>query len=329
MNFSELARLAGGHVEARIVQAAVELGIFDALSSDSRDAQEVAILLGLDPRATDLLLNALVALRLLHKDGERFCLQPVAVNYLTSGAPGYLGGMIRFDASLWHSWERLAYAVRTGLPVRPADMYQSDPAETTIFMEAMDSLVKARGDTEVLAGALEWETILELLDVGSGPATYPIALCRRYPALQATVFDLPGTLAITARRVRQAGLERRIKLIPGDYRSDNIPGRYDVIFLSNIIHGESFDDNQRLVAKLAGRLNDGGRLVIKDHVLDSTRADPPTGAVFSLLMLLTTRSGRCYAFDEIQTWLAAAGLSRIRQINLPPPLDSALVIGEK
>ena len=33
MNFSQLMGLASGHVEARIVQSAVEMGIFDALSS--------------------------------------------------------------------------------------------------------------------------------------------------------------------------------------------------------------------------------------------------------------------------------------------------------
>jgi hypothetical protein len=328
MDFSELAKLASGHVEARIIQVAVELGIFDAIGQNGRDAAAIARLLDLEPRATELLLNALTALELLDKFGDRFTLAPVAERYLQRSAPQYLGGMIRFDASLWHCWEQLAAAVRTGKPVRAANMYQDDSTETEIFIEAMDSLVKARGDAEVIASSFDWSKTAELLDVGSGPATYPIFLCRKFSHLRATIFDLPGSMTITERYVRTAGLQARIQLIRGDYRRDPIPGTYDVIFLSNIIHGESFAENQQLMAKLAAALKPRGSMIIKDHILDGTRASPPVGAIFSLLMLLTTQAGRCYGTDEVKAWMESAGLSRVRRMALPAPLNSSLVIGE-
>jgi hypothetical protein len=34
-------------------------------------------------------------------------------------------------------------------------MYQDDPKETTIFIDAMDSLVKARGDAAIMAEAFD------------------------------------------------------------------------------------------------------------------------------------------------------------------------------
>ncbi len=193
----------------------------------------------------------------------------------------------------------------------------------------MDSLVKARGDAEILADALDWHEVSELLDVGSGPATYPIALCQRFPQLRATIFDLPATLKITERFVRAAGLSDRITLIAGDYRNDPIPGSYDLILLSNIIHGENFEKNSALFNKLAKCLRPRGRLVVKDHILDETHANPPVGAIFSLLMLLTTDGGRCYSFGEIESWMNAAGLAQVRQVDLPPPLTSSLVVGMK
>jgi hypothetical protein len=329
MEFSDLTRLASGHVEARIVQVAVEFGVFDCIADRSLDATAVATSLIADRRATELLLNSLTGLGLLVKTGDRFSLSSISAKYLVKSSPQYLGGMILFDASLWSCWERLGEAVRSGRPVRPADMYQDDPKETERFINAMDSLVKARGDAEILASILDWSDVTQWLDVGSGPATYPIFLCRKYPKLRATVFDLPATLEITRRYVREAGLEDRIELISGDYRSDVIPGRYQLVFLSNIIHGEGYEENQRLMAKLSSNLEVGGRIVIKDHILDATRAHPPVGAIFSLLMLLTTRAGRCYTFDEVESWLANAGLGKIEQIKLPPPLTSSLVIGKK
>lgn len=329
MNFSELMSLASGHVEARIVQTAVELRIFDALGAEPKSAEATAQALQLEAKATELLLNALTAMSLLEKQANLFSLADVSKYYLLPSSPHYVGAMIQFDASLWSCWEKLPDALRSGKAARTPNMYQDVPTETETFINGMDSLVKARGDAEVLATAIDWNGVHTLLDVGSGPATYPIALCRRFADLKATIFDLPATLKISERFVRDVAMADRIKLIAGDYRADPIPGSYDVIFLSNIIHGENGEINAALVSKLAANLNRAGRLIIKDHILDDSRANPPVGAIFSLLMLLTTDGGRCYSFAEIKGWMKNAGLNSIEQINLPPPLTSSLVIGTK
>ena len=329
MDFAELMRSASGHVEARLIQTAVELAIFDALENSAATAEAVANRLKLEPKATELLLNALASLELLHKRAATFSLTETATKYLLKSSPQYVGGMIRFESLLWSCWEKLPEAIRSGQPARPPNMYQDDPAETEIFIKAMDSLVNARGDAAVAANAIDWSGIAELLDVGSGPATYPIAFCKRFPKLRATIFDLPGTLAITERYVREADMAERIRLIAGDYRKEPIPGNYNAIFLSNIIHGESFENNRSLIRKLVSNLKLRGQIAVKDHILDDSRTTPPVGAIFSLLMLLTTESGRCYSFSEIKNWMEQAGLSQVRQIDLPPPLTSSLVVGTR
>jgi precorrin-6B methylase 2 len=331
MEFSELARLAGGYAEARAIQAAVKLGVFEALK-DPKDAGGIAAMIHCDPRATAMLLNALVSIGLLKKHASLYSLSEISSTYLLKSAPKYLGGMILFDAALWNDWGKLEEAVRSGKPARMPDMYQSDGEETERFIHAMDSLVRARGDAEVVQvvmEALDLGKVTDLLDVGSGPATYPIAFCRKHPSLRATIFDLPATLKVTERFVRASNMNQRIKLVPGDYRSDEIPGTYQLAFLSNIIHGEGAEDNERLVAKLYDRLDKGGRIVIKDHILDDSLAHPPAGAIFSLLMLLTTMQGRCYSFNEVKAWLENAGFERVEEVALPPPLTSSMVIGVK
>jgi hypothetical protein len=329
MNFLQLMGLASGHVEARLTQTAVELRIFDALENAALTSEQAAARLALEPKAAELLLNALAAVELLHKNAALFSLADTARQYLLRSSPYYVGDMIRFESSLWNCWEKLPEAIRSGKAVRPANMYQDDVNETETFISAMDSLVKARGDSDVVASALDWGHVGEFLDVGSGPATYPIALCKKFPNLHATIFDLPVTLSITRHFIRAAGMEDRIRLIAGDYRKDAIPGDYQVIFLSNVIHGEDYAKNEALIGKLAKNLEPAGRIVIKDHILDDSRAKPAVGAIFSLLMLLTTAGGRCYSFNEIRTWMEAAGLSEVEQINLSSPLTSSLVIGTK
>ncbi len=329
MNFSQLMSLASGHVEARIVQTAVELGVFDALAVEANSADALARQLHLEAQATELLLNALTALDLLEKQEHVFSLTDVSKLYLLRNSRHFVGGMIQFDASLWSCWEKLPDALRTGKAVRPPNMYQDDPVETATFINAMDSLVKARGDADMLATAMDWNGVNTLLDVGSGPASYPIALCQRFANLKVTIFDLPATLKITERFVHDAVMTDRIRFVAGDYRSNPISGRYDAVFLSNIVHGENSPRNKTLIEKLAAILNPGGRLIIKDHSLEDSRTDPPVGAVFSLLMLLTTEGGRCYSFREIAAWMKHAGLNRVQRIDFAPPLTSSLVIGTK
>jgi hypothetical protein len=99
--------------------------------------------------------------------------------------------------------------------------------------------------------------------------------------------------------------------------------------LSNIIHGEDYQKNEALMETLATNLAPSGRIIIKDHILDASRVNPAVGAIFSILMLLTTDGGRCYSFEEIKTWMTHAGLRQVEQIDLPPPLTSSLVIGRK
>ena len=329
MIFSHLMGLASGHAEARILQTAVSLDIFEAIGSAPKDARTIANRLQLEPVATELLLNALTALKIIEKRGQAFSLLDAANQYLLRSSPQYVGGMIKFEDLSWQSWAKLPEAIRTGKSVRPANVYQDDPSETEIFINAMDSLVKARGDAEAVINALDWQDIGALLDIGSGPATYPIALCRKFSNLHATIFDLPGTLKITERYVREARMTERITLISGDYRKDPIPGHYDSIFLSNIIHGEGFEQNQDLISKFSRSLKPRGRILVKDHILDESRASPAVGAIFSLLMLLTTEGGRCYSFGEIKSWMQQAGLSQIQQIELPSPLTSSLVVGTR
>ena len=70
MDFTELMRLASGHVEARLIQTAVELAVFDALENSAATFEAVANRLELEPKATELLLNALASLELVDKREE-------------------------------------------------------------------------------------------------------------------------------------------------------------------------------------------------------------------------------------------------------------------
>ncbi len=326
-----ISALASAHAEARALQTALKLNMFETLAAGALSADALARSIGTEPRATGLLANALAALGILDKSEERYGLSPDARRYLLESSGEYLGGMILFDEGLWDVWGRLEHSIRSGQPARTPDMFQRHPEETRRFIGAMDSLVRARGDAEWLAENLDLKGVGAMADLGGGPGTYLAAILRRHPSIRATVWDLPATLE-AAREIlaaREPDLVGRIGLMNVDYLTADLPGPVDAILMSNIIHSENEETNTLLMKKCFAALAPGGMLVVKDHVMNEALTEPAAGAVFALYLLLTTR-GRDYSFGEISHWLRAAGFDEISERRLPdPPFTSSLVIARK
>ncbi|MBI3758959.1 MAG: hypothetical protein HY269_04300 [Deltaproteobacteria bacterium] len=331
MDFSRIAGIAGGHAEARGVQIALKLGLFERLSDDALPADALAAAIGGDSRATAILANALTAIGLLHKIDGRFHLDDSARRFLVESSPEYLGGMILFDAALWDEWGRLEDSIRSGAPARTPDMFQSSPAATARFIRAMDSLVRARGDDRWTAEHLDLGSARTIADLGGGPGTYLVEFLRHHPNLRGALWDLPATLkvALEILNERSPALLPRIDLRPVDYLAGELPGPIDAIFMSNIIHSENEPVNEALMAKCFRALNPGGLIAVKDHIMNRELTEPAAGAVFSLYLLLTTR-GRDYSFDETAGWLNSAGFTDIKMTTLPsPPFTSSIVTARK
>ena len=327
MDFSELADLAGAHAGARAIQVALKLRLFEALAGRSLDASELAASIGCDPHATALIANAMVAMGLLDKRADRLSLTPASRRFLLVASPEYLGAMILFDEAIFPLWSRLEDSIRSGTPARTPDMFQRRHEETALFIRAMDSLVRARGDAVWTAENVDLSGIGAIADVGGGPGTYLIEFMRRFPALKGAILDLPATLAVAQQLLdeRDAGLAARIELVEYDYRREELPAGFDAIFLSNIIHSEDAPTNRALLQRCYRGLQPGGIVIIKDHIMNAGLTEPAAGALFSLYLLLTT-PGRDYSFDEVAQWLNEAGFNDIHRQALPsPPFSSSVV----
>jgi hypothetical protein len=331
MDFAELSALAGGHAEARAIQTAIKLGIFESLKDRGLYADSLAGAIGANPRATALIGNALVALGLLEFTDDLYQLNETSRRYLIESSSEYLGGLILFDAAIFEHWVHLEQTIRTGKPARIPDMFQNRADETERFIRAMDGLTRARGDAEYVAKALDLSRVSTIADVGGGPGTYLAAMLARWPHLHARLYDLPATLGVAHRILieKEPQLAPRIELVQVNYLKQDLPGGCGALFMSNIIHSEDEATNAELMRKCFRALEPRGLLVIKDHVMNSELTEPRAGAIFSLYLLLTTR-GRDYSFAEIGGWLHDAGFVDVRLEALPSPrFTSSMVLARK
>ena len=196
MDFSTIAGMAGGHAEARAIQIALKLGLFEGLARGAANADESAAAIGGNPRATAILANARDASDCCTKPRAAIRLDPSARRYLLESSPEYLGGMILFDAELWDEWGRLEDSIRTGNPARAPDMFQSTPAATARFIRAMDSSCVHVATTAGRRQHLELGAAQSIADLGGGPGTYLVEFLRRHPDIRGAIWDLPATLEV-------------------------------------------------------------------------------------------------------------------------------------
>ena len=261
-----IREIAYAFQRSRILLTAYELGIFGVLGTRKESSENVAHTLGTDWRATDRLMNALVAMGLLVKEGSTFRNAPSASRCLLPSSPEYLSGLMH-TVHLWDTLSTLTNAVRIGTSVPLQERRRADPTSwTQAFIAAMND--RARKQAPEVAALMNLKEGMRVLDVGGGSGAFAIAFVRAQRALTATVFDLPEVLPLTERYVSAEGLLDRIALVGGDYTTDELPGGYDLVFLSAIIHSNSADQNRKLMQKCARVLNPKGTLVVQDFIMD-------------------------------------------------------------
>jgi len=320
----DLTRMVRGFQESRILLTAVELDVFTAVG-DGATAAAVAKRCSTDRRATELLLNALVALGTLRLAGDAYTNTPAAVQFLVAGSPDDARIALRHNLSLWNTWSSLTEAVRQGHTALRPEMRDRDDDWTVPFIAAMHRGAAVRAP--LVVDALGASPIHRMLDVGGGSGAYAIAFAQAHPDLRAVVLDLPTVLPIAESHIGEAGFSNRIATRAGDLRTDDLGRDFDLVFLSSICHMLGPDGNRDLLARGTRALAPGGRVVVQDFILEPERTAPRQAVLFAINMLVGTEAGGTYTEAEYASWMTAAGLTAVQRIRLKGPAD--LMVGTR
>lgn len=307
---------------SRVLSAAVQHALFSHIAAGYGSVPAIAKAAGTDPRATRMLLDALVALGLLSKTGAgreagQYHLTPAVRAYLVRESPDYVGALMEID-DLWNAWSRLPEVVRSG---RPSVTVERQAQAEAFFPTLIRSLhVLNREPARRLAAALGAGTRhrgLRILDIGAGSAVWSIALAEADAGAHVTVQDYPGVLAETAGFIARHRLEARFDYLPGDLNEvDFGADRFDLAVLGNIVHSEGEASSRRLFRRLHAALAPGGRLAILDFFPDEDRGGPAPAVMFALNMLVNTENGDTYTVSEYRAWLAEAGFASVETVDI-------------
>jgi len=319
-SLEEVLRLSQNFMESRILLSGAELKLFTILNPAPLSAQEVASRIGADLRALTILLDALSAMGLLVKQRGTYQCKDSVSPFLSEGAPNSVLPMVLHAAHLWKRWSGLTDAVRGPMVSKDAAKSSQSAEDLRAFIGAMNVIATPRA-SEIVA-AINPHSSKILLDVGGASGTYTIAFLQAVPEMKATLFDKPEVIEMARERLNKAGVLNRVTLVPGDFYQDEFPHGHDLAFVSAIIHQNSLEQNLDLFNKVFRSLNRGGRIIIRDHVMEPDRTHPKDGAIFAVNMLLGTLGGNTYTYEEIETGLSQAGFTDIHLLKKGEHMDA-------
>jgi len=319
-------QMMGGFREACVIGSAAELGLFDWLHAVPSTADEVAAELRLDRRATRMLLDAVAALGLLTVAEGKYTLPDTLAPWLTAAAPRTIIPMILHTMNIMRLWAQLPWVTQSGRPAQRIPSIRGAAADRAAFVAAMHSISGPLAGPVV--AKLQPQGIGHLLDVGGASGTWTLAFLDALPQARATIFDLPDAIEQARTRLKTSPHASRVDLVAGDFYADELPAGVDYAWVSAIIHQHDRAHNRRLFAKVFRALAPGGRIGIRDFVMQGDRLEPRDGALFAINMLVNTETGGTFTYEEIAADLQAEGFVNPR-LAVPSEDMNAIVEAER
>jgi len=215
--------------------------------------------------------------------------------------------MIWHNMNVMRSWVQLASVTKTGAPATEIPSIRGPEADRAAFVAAMHT--HSGPVAQDLVAKLRPPKFKHFLDVGGASGTWTIAFLQTNPGAKATIFDLPDAINQAHERIGNSEFSERVNFVAGDFYLDELPSPVDFAWVSAIIHQHSREHNQELFTKIYRALEPGGRIAIRDMVLEPCRTKPVAGALFAINMLVHTENGGTFTFEEISADLKKAGFS--------------------
>lgn len=234
---------------SKTLLSAVEIGLFTELAKEPLDLETLSERLMLHPRSARDFLDALVALGMLERNGDRYTNTTETDLFLDRAKPSYVGGLLEMaNARLYPFWGSLTEALRTGQPQNEAKTggnfftaLYADPGRLKGFLEAMTSA--SLGAATAIANKFPWDRYETFVDVGTAQGALPVQVARAHNHLSGGGFDLPPIGPFFEEYVNSHGLSNRLRFYPGDFFEDPLPAA-DVLVMGRILHDWDLEEKR-------------------------------------------------------------------------------------
>ncbi|MDO4550786.1 MAG: methyltransferase [Planctomycetia bacterium] len=339
ISYERLKRVASGFQESSVLTAAAEMDLFTVILTHENElsAKKLAEILQADVRGITVLLDALAASEYLNKSGvgtqANYAVSEPFMELLDSRSVETYIPMLRHMANLQRAWSQLTWTVKEGAPQTVPPSILGAQEDYNSFLWAMNSvgrvLVKPVVESLQKSGVLDFtKNTIRFLDVGGASGTYTQAFLDVLPDSCGAIFDLPLGILAAKKRFVGTKYESRVEFLEGDFGQDNFPSGFDFAWLGAIIHQYDISETCELFRKVYRALNSGGKIAVRDFIMEENRIRPRDGAFFGVNMLLNTKRGMVYTYKEVRDALRVTGFTEI-EYAVPAESMAAIVVARK
>ena len=291
VSFKEIHGLLYAPIKLQLLLTAIELKIFNHLSAPT-SAEKVAEIIDGHVQNTAILLDGLTGIDLVKKHNGLYQNTAEAEMFLVEDKPTYLGK--EFSRQGYCEPDRfkdLTKLVLNGPPssskVKEYNASDEMSAEDVLSYVNIEKAGRGQGIADIASSLPEFPSFSRMLDLGCGPGLNGAAIIDAHPNMTGVAFDRPDTIKITAKAIRDIGLDDRIKTIGGDYIQDSIGEGYDLVLTSDTLYYNP--ENMALVlGKIFNALNPGGVFIA---IHPSLTYEYRNSSIYSLSMIYSSLTG--------------------------------------
>ena len=154
-------QLATSFMATRYLIAAAEVGVFEALGDAALDLDALAARIAVPRRTARICADAMVALRLLERDGPLYRNSPAAGAFLSGRGPRDLRPFVRLMDRRYPAWAEFTEAIRAGQG--PGFITRLDAETQRVYSAGVESVTA--GSARGLAQSYEFGRHRRLLDL--------------------------------------------------------------------------------------------------------------------------------------------------------------------
>jgi hypothetical protein len=319
-----ILQMATSFMAAKHLFTANSIGLFEKLGEGPLTLDELAQRVQVPRRTTRISADAMVALGLLARDGDRYVNSPASAAFLSGTTSADLRPALRLFDMRYSAWgAEFETAIRTGSGPGIFDTMNDKDMRT--FSEGVEAITA--GSALALAEGYDFDRHQRLLDVGGGTGSFLVPILRRHPNLECGLFELPPVAAIARHRLADPSFAGRVQVYEGDLFSDALPPGYDAFLLANVVHVFSPEQNRDIFGRIRENSAVRSRLLLVDFWTDQSHTEPLFAAIMAGEFLLAGGEGDIYSEDEARSMLDATGWKMLNRGHLAGP--ASFIVAER
>lgn len=300
--YEELVKLATQSrnlfFESSTFFTALELELFSKIGSEGSSINILREKTGLNPTGLELLLNSLVAMKLLRKEGCQFFVNAPYIDCLSHEKHEMRKVFLSYKKQLVN-WLNMKNRLKMEAEPAQSAVWPRTASLVSHYLEPIRHFNQPHIDTMISRLAPLITSVKNIMDLGGGHGYCTEKILEMNNQAEVTILDKEGAIRYGEEQFQDNPHRQRVKFVVGDALALPYKKSFDLIITSDLLHYFTNRQKGECTRLALGALVPGGTLAILKFRLEDDGIFPLFSAFFSLKLHLSSQNG-CYLETDVE-----------------------------